>query len=100
MVLNALAKNACTVEIGGALAGNCSALWIAAPDDFGDAAGGVVSDDGFEPGMSGEKDAALRECCRVRLDGFDRVETCAGTTDQVLFDLDLYLVDRLQRFCI
>src|SRR5690242_1907897 len=100
MVLNASANNGGAVEFGGALSGDCGALWIAAAHNFGDAACGVVCDDAFELWMCVEEAAALRECCRMRLHGFDRFEACAGTTDQVLFDPDFNSVDDVERFCI
>jgi hypothetical protein len=51
MVLDILAKDRGVVEIGGALSGNRRALWIAAANHFGDAAGRVVGEDAFELGM-------------------------------------------------
>jgi hypothetical protein len=42
-----------------------------------------------------EKATALRECDWMRLHRLDRFEACAGTTDQVLFDLDLNFIEDL-----
>jgi hypothetical protein len=97
MVLNASAENRCSVELGRALAGNSRPLWITDANDFGDAPGCIVGDDAFDLGMCFKETVALRECRRVRLDGFDHGESCGGTTDQVLFDLDPDLVQDAQR---
>src|SRR5215218_10081633 len=100
MVLNASANNRRAVEFGGAFACNRRALWIVKTHHLGDASGGVVSDDAVELGMCLKETAALRECCRVRLDGFNRFESSTGTPDQVLLNPDLNLVKDVQRLRI
>src|SRR5829696_5219579 len=58
-VLNAFANDRAAVEIRGALAGNSRVFGIAETHHFGDAARGVVDDNGFEFGMCLQEATAL-----------------------------------------
>src|SRR5215217_4648250 len=97
MVLNAFANDRAAVEIGGALAGDRRSSRIAEANHFGDASGSVVRDDGPQVAVCFEEAAALREGDRMRLHSFNGVEVCAGTADQVLFDLHLNFIENIER---
>ena len=87
IVVNVFGENDAAVDGGGAAGGDSGKRFVAAGDDFADAAGGVFGGDAFQAGMGEEKFFALRERDGMRGDGAKIGERCAGASDELMFDV-------------
>ena len=86
VVLNFFGKDDAVIVIGGATAGDGGGNFVAATEDFADAASGIFGGDAFEERMLGEKAFTLRERHRMRGDGLDLIERGAGDGDEIELD--------------
>ena len=86
VVLDFFGEDDAAVVVGGATARDCGGNFVAADEDFADAAGGVFGGDALEVRMLREETFALRERHRMRRDGLDLVERCAGDRDEIELD--------------
>ena len=86
VVLNVGGEDDGGVVFGGAAAGDGSGGFVAAREDFADAAGGVFGGNAFQVGMSDEETFALREGHGMACDGAEVVECGAGAADEVMLD--------------
>ncbi len=86
VVLDFFGEDDAVVVIGGAAAGDRGGDFVAAAEDFADAAGGVFGGDALEERMLREEAFALRERHGMRRDGFDLVERGAGDSDEIELD--------------
>jgi hypothetical protein len=75
-----------SVMFGGAMAGDGCGGFVAASQDFANAAGGVFGRDALEMGMSYEEAFALRQGHGMTGDGADVAELGAGAADELMRD--------------
>src|SRR5207237_2601344 len=73
-----------TVFFDCATSGNSCTRWITDADDARDAARGVFGGNPFDLRIGSQETPALIERHRVRLDGGDRLERRARTTDRTM----------------
>ena len=79
-----LAQNCATVFFDCATSGNSRPRWITTADDARDTARRVFRGNPFDLRIGSQETPALIERHRVRLDGGDRLERRARTTDQTM----------------
>lgn len=86
VVLDVFGQDDAVVVVGGAASGDGGGDFVAAAEDFADAAGGVFGGDAPEERMLSKEAFALRQRHGMRRDGLDLVERGAGDGDEVEFD--------------
>ena len=86
VVLDIFGEDHAVIVIGGAASSDCGGDFVAAGEDFADAAGGVFSGDALVERILCEEAFALRERHRMGRDGLDLVERRAGNCDEIQLD--------------